>query len=72
LPFTAWGNNRVINTVEEAAEILLDRWPKDEYGQAFEQALETCVKAMNDQAAPEAVRAALIKAAEEAEIGVRD
>jgi adenosine/AMP kinase len=66
------GQYRVINTVEEAAETLLDRWPEDEYGQAFEQALETCVKAMNDQAAPEAVRAALIKAAEEAEIGVRD
>lgn len=66
------GKYRVINTVEQAAETLLDRWPADEHGEAFEQALEVCVKAMNDAEAPAAVRAALIKAAEEAEIGIRE
>jgi hypothetical protein len=65
------GKYRVINTVEEASRTLLDRWPPD-HGEAFEQALKTCVQAMNNEAAPEAVRAALVKAAEEASVGVRE
>lgn len=66
------GRYRVISSVEQAAETLLDRWPADERGECFEQALQTCLRAMDNAEAPAAVRAALIKAAEEAEIGVRE
>ena len=57
------------NRCKQTAETPLERWPQGEHGKALQQALETCVKAMNDAEAPATVRAALIKAAEEAGIG---
>lgn len=65
------GRYRTISTVREAAETLMERWPSHE-GAAFEDALQACLKVMEGGGTPEAVREALIRAAREADIDVRD
>ena len=65
------GKYRVVRTVQEAAETLMERWPTHE-GEAFEDALKTCLSVMQGSEGPEAVRAALIRAAREADVDVRD
>lgn len=60
---------RSISTVHEAYECLTTHWPAHD-GVCFIVALETCLDAMDDKVPPEAVRQAVIKAAEEAQIAV--
>ncbi|WP_113250114.1 DUF982 domain-containing protein [Rhizobium sp. CNPSo 3968] len=60
---------RCINTVQDAVETLLDHWPIDD-GDEYLTAVHVCLDAIHGRVAPEAVREALVKAAEEAGISV--
>jgi hypothetical protein len=64
------GAYRVVSTVREASECLMDHWPVKHEGAAFEAALQACLDAMEDKATPDAVRQAMIRAAGEAGISV--
>jgi sugar/nucleoside kinase (ribokinase family) len=59
------GGCRVINSVERAAETLLQRWPIDD-GEDFSEAVMACLDGLHNRIPPEDVRAAFIKAAREA------
>ncbi|MFB9948293.1 DUF982 domain-containing protein [Rhizobium puerariae] len=63
------GQYRVVHSVEETAEVLLREWPADD-GEDFCEAVKTCFEGMHDKATPDAVRAALIKAAREVNVMV--
>lgn len=62
------GGYRHVNTVQDAAECLLNLWPTQE-GPAFEEAVRVALDGMAGRVAPEDVIAAMVEAAEEA--GVR-
>ena len=61
------GKYRRINSVVEAARCLLEHWPVQE-GDAFVAALLACQAAIDGTGTAEAVREALIAAAEEADV----
>lgn len=58
-----------IRTLYDAARVLLSMWP-DEDGEHYVIAVKACLDAINREIEPEMARAALIKAAEEANITV--
>ncbi|NLS20356.1 DUF982 domain-containing protein [Rhizobium sp. P40RR-XXII] len=60
---------RRINTVQDAVETLLDHWPIDD-GEEYLTAVHVCLDAIHGRIAPEAVRDAMVKAAEEAGVSV--
>ncbi|GAC1043154.1 DUF982 domain-containing protein [Rhizobium sp. No.120] len=60
---------RRINTVRDAVEMLLDHWPIDD-GEEYLAAVHACLEAIHGRIAPEAVRDAMLKAAEEAGVSV--
>ncbi|WP_074067722.1 DUF982 domain-containing protein [Rhizobium gallicum] len=55
---------RVIRTVSDAAEMLMSEWPADD-GEEYVAAVRACLDAFYDVIPPDAVRAALIRAANE-------
>ncbi|WP_307877647.1 MULTISPECIES: DUF982 domain-containing protein [unclassified Rhizobium] len=57
-----------IRTVHEAAEMLLGEWPTDD-GDCYFEAIMTCHDALYKATPPALVRAALIRAADEENIG---
>jgi len=61
--------NRRVNSVRQVAELLLKHWPIND-GKEYVIAVHVCLEAMLGASPPEAARAALIKAAEEAGIPV--
>ncbi|AGB72262.1 hypothetical protein RTCIAT899_CH14420 [Rhizobium tropici CIAT 899] len=63
------GGTRRINSVHQAAELLLEYWPV-ENGEEYVAAVRICLEAMLGAVPAEAVREALIKAAREAGISV--
>jgi len=63
------GGTRRINSVHQAAELLLEYWPV-ENGEEYVAAVRICLEAMLGAVPPETVREALIKAAREAGISV--
>ena len=63
------GETRRINSVHQAAELLLEYWPVDN-GEEYVAAVRICLEAMLGAVSAEAVREALIKAAQEAGISV--
>ena len=60
---------RRINTVRDAVETLLEHWPIDE-GEEYLTAVHVCLDAIHGRIAPEAVRDAMLRAAEEAGVSV--
>ena len=63
------GKYRQINTVVEAARCLLECWPEEnQQGVAFVMALLACQAAIDGRGSAQAVREALIAAADEADI----
>ncbi|WFR97854.1 DUF982 domain-containing protein [Rhizobium tumorigenes] len=57
-----------IRTVHEAAATLLGEWPTDD-GDCYFEAIMTCLDALYKATPPALVRAALIRAADEENIG---
>jgi hypothetical protein len=58
---------RVIRTVRDAAVTLISDWPSDD-GEEYVTAVRACLDALYDIVPPEAVREALIRAANEERI----
>lgn len=58
---------KVIRTVRDAAETLINYWPSDD-GEEYVIAVRLCLRALHDEVPPEAVREALIRAADEERI----
>ncbi|MEZ2224420.1 DUF982 domain-containing protein [Rhizobium sp. RCC_161_2] len=58
---------RVIRTVRDAAMTLISDWPSDD-GEEYVTAVRACLDALYDIVPPEAVREALIRAANEERI----
>jgi hypothetical protein len=60
---------RRVNSVQDAAETLLEHWPIED-GEEYVTAVRICLDAMMGVVCPEAAREAFIKAAEEAGISL--
>lgn len=58
-----------IETIRDAAEALLHHWPIDD-GEEYLMAIHACVDAIHGRIEPDAVRDALVRAAEEAGVSV--
>jgi len=63
------GGTRRVNSVHQAAELLLEHWPVGN-GEDYVAAVRICLEAMLGDVPPETVREALIRAAREAGISV--
>ncbi|WP_337266752.1 DUF982 domain-containing protein [Oryzifoliimicrobium ureilyticus] len=63
------GKYRVVTSVHGVAETLLEDWPIDD-GEDFADAIICCVNALHRKASPQAVRAAFVRAAREANVMV--
>ncbi|MBY3177597.1 DUF982 domain-containing protein [Rhizobium leguminosarum] len=61
--------NRPIRSLAEIADALLAAWPTDD-GEEYIAAVQACLDAIQGNIPAKAARAALIRAAEEAEISV--
>ena len=59
----------VVDTIERAIECLTTLWPV-RYGQAYEDALQSCIDGMKGRASPQQVRVSVIAAANEAGIRI--
>ncbi|WP_064710007.1 DUF982 domain-containing protein [Rhizobium bangladeshense] len=59
--------HKIVRTVGDAAYILLKDWPSDD-GEEYVAAVKACVDAISGQIAPEQLREALLRAADEAGI----
>lgn len=60
---------RLVRCLCDVADVLVNAWPTDD-GEEYIAAVKTCVDAILGNIQPKAARAALIRAAEEAEIPV--
>jgi hypothetical protein len=58
---------RVVRTLRDAADVLISQWPGDD-GEEYVVAVKTCLDAIQGAIHPNAVREALMKAADEAGI----
>ncbi|MBB3612579.1 DUF982 domain-containing protein [Rhizobium sp. BK602] len=58
---------RLIRSVRDAAMMLISDWPTDD-GEEYVVAVRTCLDALHNVVPPEAVREALIRAADEERI----
>lgn len=65
------GQYRTIASAEEAARALLTDWPVHS-GHAFMKAQKACLAVLEGRKKPADARAAFLKAAEEANVFVRD
>ena len=65
------GQLRDINSVRDAAEMLLGHWPQEGRGMAYRAARRMCLDALEGNAAATSARNSFIRAAEEADILVR-
>ena len=63
---------RMVNSVRDAAEMLVKGWPEEGRGPAYRAALQACHDALAGSAKPAVARAAFMAAAREAGIIVRD
>lgn len=60
------GNKRlIVRTVGEAANVLMREWPSDD-GEGFLSAVKACLDVMTGKAEADELRAAIIRAADEA------
>lgn len=62
------GQYLTIQTVERAAEYMLQEWPKEPKGKAFDAARAALLAAHDGKLSPDDARAAFVKAIGEAEI----
>lgn len=69
LAFDADRERVLVRTVQEAADALMRKWPIDD-GEEFLAAVKACLDVMARKAEPEDLRAALIRAADEADVTV--
>ncbi|OHV77005.1 DUF982 domain-containing protein [Rhizobium sp. LCM 4573] len=60
---------RIVNSVEDAAHILLRDWPLDD-GDQFYVAVKACLDGLHDEMPAADVRAAFVAAAREANLAV--
>ena len=60
-------SRKIVWTLGDAARLLMNDWPFDD-GEEYVTAVRACLDALHDQIPPEAVRAALIRAADEERI----
>lgn len=65
------GGYRTIRSTEEAARVLLDRWPVQK-GKEFFEAQEVFLSVLEGKRLPEDARQAFLRAAAEADVFVRD
>lgn len=66
------GRGRLITDTVQAAEILLDQWPKERRGPKYRAALRVCMEVMEQRRPVSSARRAFIAAAKEARIAVRE
>jgi len=66
------GRLRTINSVRDAAEMLVVGWPTKGRGEAYRAALQATYNAIGETLAPAVARMAFIAAAKEAGIFVRE
>lgn len=64
------GQYRTISSAAEAARVLLDEWPTDN-GKAYTKAKAACLAALAGDGDAEAARQAFLRAADEADIFIR-
>ncbi|MEK1888695.1 MAG: DUF982 domain-containing protein [Phyllobacterium sp.] len=64
------GGYRVVKSIQQMSEILLDRWPEDKRNDDWEVARAACARALDTWTSAEAARAAFIMAAQAANIHV--
>ncbi len=69
IAFQEVGEFQIVDSVVGAVEYLTAKWPI-RYGDAFEEALQTCVDGINGRVSPEQVRLAFIHAANAAGLRV--
>ncbi len=69
LAFEAERERVLVRTVQEAADALMRKWLIDD-GEEFLAAVKACLDVMARKAEPEDLRAALIRAADEADVTV--
>ena len=65
------GKYWTITSAAEAARALMERWPVDT-GEALEEARRACLMVLEGKEDPAVAREAFIKAAEEADVFIRD
>ncbi|WLR92197.1 DUF982 domain-containing protein [Shinella zoogloeoides] len=65
------GQYRTIISAEEAAGILMGEWPIED-GSALRAACEACLDALEGRGDPEVARSAFLRAADEANVFIRD
>ena len=63
---------RVVTDTVQAAELLIERWPKNERGAKYREALRACMDVMEQRKAVASARKAFIAAAKEAHVFVRE
>lgn len=69
LVMSGQGERRLVRSLREVADALINAWPTDD-GVEYIAAVKTCVDAILGNIQPKIARAALIRAAQEAEIPV--
>jgi hypothetical protein len=69
---TEMGRRCAVGSVREAAECLVDDWPTEGRGRAYQIACIICRRALAGYAAAEPARLAFIAAAKEVDIFVRE
>jgi hypothetical protein len=65
------GKYWTVTSTAEAARALIDRWPV-RTGKALEEARRTCLAVLEGKENPAVAREAFIRAAEEADVFIRD
>lgn len=68
---TKLGKYWTVTSTAEAARALMERWPLDT-GEALDEARRTCLAVLEGKADPAVAREAFIRAAEEADVFIRD
>jgi hypothetical protein len=64
--------DRDVNSVEEALDVLVNEWPSEEHGPAHAEAVRACQKSLANQYPVEKARDAFSVAAWEADLFVSD
>ena len=64
------GQYRTITSAEEAAQVLLGQWPRED-GKALRKACQVCLDVLEGKEDPNAARKAFLKAAAEASVFIR-
>lgn len=66
------GRREIVARASHAAELLTERWPRENRGLKYRVALRACADAVRQRAAADDARKALVEAAREAQILVQE